>query len=58
MRKQRKILEKSSIRKLSNKNLMNILLRTKKFLQNNNNFSKKTNETEESEMNLAKKEFK
>ena len=55
MRKQRKILEKSSIRKLSNKNLMNILLRTKKFLQNNNNFSKKTNETEESEMNLAKK---
>ena len=55
MKKPRKILEKSSLKKPSNKNLMRILLHTKKFLQNNNNFAKKTIETEESDMNLAKK---
>ncbi len=50
MKKPRKILEKSSLKKPSNKNLMRILLHTKKFLQNNNNFAKKTIETEESDM--------
>ena len=55
MKKPRKFPEKSSLKKPSNKNLMRILLHTKKFLQNNNNFAKKTIETEESEMNLVKK---
>ena len=47
MKKYRKISESSLIKKQSNKNLLGVLLKTKKFLQNNNNFSKKTNETEE-----------
>lgn len=55
MRKNRKISATPIYRKTSNKNLLNILLNTKKFLQNNNNFSKKTNETEESDMTLIKK---
>ena len=55
MKKQRKITDISNIKKPSNKNLMNVLLNTKKFIKNNNNFSKKTNETEDSDFILAKK---
>ena len=55
MKKYRKIAESSLIKKQSTKNLIGILLNTKKFLQNNNNFSKKTNETEESDIIFAKK---
>ena len=55
MKKYRKIAESSLIKKQSTKNLLGILLNTKKFLQNNNNFSKKTNETEESDIIFAKK---
>lgn len=55
MKKYRKISESSLIKKQSNKNLLGVLLKTKKFLQNNNNFSKKTNETEESDIIFANK---
>ena len=55
MKKHRKISETPLIRKTSNNNKFNILLNTKKFVQNNNNFSRKTNETEESDITLVKK---
>ena len=55
MKKLRKISDNPTIKKTSSKNLLNILLSTKKFLQNNNNFSKKTNDTEESEIAFVKR---
>ena len=57
MRKQRTNTSISKIRKSSNRNLMNILLKTKKFVGNNINFTKKTNETEDSDFNFAKNNF-
>ena len=57
MRKQRTSTSISKIRKSSNRNLMNILLKTKKFVGNNINFTKKTNETEDSDFNFAKNNF-
>ena len=55
MKKNKKFFESSFAKKVSNKNLLKILLDTKKYLQNNNNFSKKTNETEETELTLIRK---
>ena len=55
MKKHMKISESFLNKKISNKKLLGILLNTKKIQQNNNNFSKKTNETEESYTIFAKK---
>ena len=50
MKRNKKLLESPNVRRLSNKNLMKILLDTKSYLKNNNNFSKKTRETDESDL--------
>lgn len=54
MKKHRKISD-SVNKKISSRNLLNILLNTKKFLHNNSNFIKKTDETEESDILLVRK---
>ena len=54
MKKHRKISD-SVNKKISSRNLLNILLNTKKFLRNNSNFIKKTDETEESDILLVRK---
>ena len=55
MKRNKKLLESPNVRRLSNKNLMKILLDTKSYLKNNNNFSKKTRETDESDLTLIRK---
>ena len=55
MKRNKNLIDPNVSRNVSNKNLMKILLDTKKYLQNNNNFSKKTYETDEEDITLMRK---
>ena len=55
MKRNKKLLETPNNRRVGNQNLMKILLDTKSYLKYKNNLSKKTQETDETDLTLIRK---